>query len=211
MRARQQRRHNDRADTTAHGEAQRRALVGVAYRLIAEKGFEGLRTRDVAERAGINIATLHYYFATKEDLIRGVVGLMSDLFAGKHVSETCYPDSDPLTAFRDDLADVPRQWQSEPQLYIVLIELYQRALRDPAIRRIMREMEAGWTGYLTSYLTHGVAQGVFRQDLDIALLATMLRTLIKGMIIEIMTYEADFPAERLTTEIERWLTLHARP
>ncbi len=39
----------------------RRAEIAAAARaLIVEKGVEGLRTRDIAERVGINIATLHY-------------------------------------------------------------------------------------------------------------------------------------------------------
>ena len=50
------------------------ALVQAAYDLLAERGFEGLRTRDIAAKVGVNIATLHYYFPTKEKLIRGVVG-----------------------------------------------------------------------------------------------------------------------------------------
>src|ERR671930_1437805 len=52
----------------------REALVVAAYQRIAADGFEGLRTRDVAADAGVNIATLHYYFPTKEALIRGVIG-----------------------------------------------------------------------------------------------------------------------------------------
>ena len=52
----------------------RRALVAAAYTRIANEGFEGLRTRDVAADVGVNIATLHYYFPTKEALIRGVIG-----------------------------------------------------------------------------------------------------------------------------------------
>src|SRR5919201_6765497 len=52
----------------------RRALVAAAYRRIANDGFEGLRTRDVAADVGVNIATLHCYFPTKEALIRAVIG-----------------------------------------------------------------------------------------------------------------------------------------
>ena len=51
----------------------RSALVLAAYRQIAARGFEGLRTREVAAEVGVNIATLHYYFPTKEKLIEGVV------------------------------------------------------------------------------------------------------------------------------------------
>ncbi|MBI4046729.1 MAG: TetR family transcriptional regulator, partial [Devosia nanyangense] len=41
-------------------EERRRAIAMAARQLIIEKGFEGLRTRDIADRVGINIATLHY-------------------------------------------------------------------------------------------------------------------------------------------------------
>ena len=51
-----------------------------AYRLIAERGLEELRTRDIAAEVGINIATLHYYFRTKEQLIAAVVEHMALLF-----------------------------------------------------------------------------------------------------------------------------------
>src|SRR5919204_449135 len=52
----------------------RRALIAAAYARIANEGFEGLRTREVAADVGVNIATLHYYFPTKDALIRAVVG-----------------------------------------------------------------------------------------------------------------------------------------
>jgi AcrR family transcriptional regulator len=50
------------------GDERRRSLVLAAYHLIAEGGLERLRTRDIAARAGMNIATLHYYFPGKEDV-----------------------------------------------------------------------------------------------------------------------------------------------
>jgi len=39
-----------------------------ARKLFQEKGFEAVRTREIAEAAGINSALLHYYFRTKEKL-----------------------------------------------------------------------------------------------------------------------------------------------
>ena len=42
-------------------------------RALRQEGFEGLRTRDVAADVGVNIGTLHYYFPSKEALIRAAV------------------------------------------------------------------------------------------------------------------------------------------
>jgi len=39
-----------------------------ARRLFQEKGFDAVRTREIAEAAGINSALLHYYFRSKERL-----------------------------------------------------------------------------------------------------------------------------------------------
>ncbi len=39
-----------------------------ATRIFIREGFAAARTRDIAEAAGINIATLHYYYRTKEEL-----------------------------------------------------------------------------------------------------------------------------------------------
>src|SRR6266480_4421461 len=52
-------------------EGREQALVQAAFNQIAERGFEGLRTREVAAGVGLNIATLHYYFPTKEAPISG--------------------------------------------------------------------------------------------------------------------------------------------
>ena len=51
------------------GDDRRQAIAAAARAIIVEKGLEGLRTRDIAERVGINIATLHYHVPTKEALI----------------------------------------------------------------------------------------------------------------------------------------------
>src|SRR5256885_4788736 len=54
-------------------EDREQALVRAAFNQIAERGFEGLRTREVAAGVRLHIATLHYYFPTKEALIPRVV------------------------------------------------------------------------------------------------------------------------------------------
>src|SRR5919202_5684043 len=64
-----------RPDTPGAGRPDRhQALVEAAFRRLAVDGFEGLRTREVAADVGVNVATLHYYFPTKEALIRAVIG-----------------------------------------------------------------------------------------------------------------------------------------
>src|SRR5579862_6316911 len=39
-----------------------------ARKLFTEKGFDAVKTRDIAKEAGINLALLNYYFRSKEKL-----------------------------------------------------------------------------------------------------------------------------------------------
>src|SRR6476660_3600329 len=55
-------------------------IAAAARSLIAERGFEGLRTRDIADRVGINVATMHYHVPTKERLIEIVAESLRDDF-----------------------------------------------------------------------------------------------------------------------------------
>src|SRR6266540_3746344 len=81
----------------------RQALVAAAYQRIAIEGFEGLRTRDVAADVGLNIATLHYYYPTKESLIRGVIG-----HAMQRFQATMPTDGSPGPAASEALARAAR-------------------------------------------------------------------------------------------------------
>jgi len=51
----------------------RERILAAALAVFAERGFEGARTREIAERAGANLGLLTYYFGGKEPLWRAAV------------------------------------------------------------------------------------------------------------------------------------------
>jgi AcrR family transcriptional regulator len=51
----------------------RRGILKAAEESFAASGFVGATTRQVAARAGVNVATLHYHFGNKERLYRAVL------------------------------------------------------------------------------------------------------------------------------------------
>jgi AcrR family transcriptional regulator len=190
---------------TARGEEQQAALVRAAFDLIAERGFEGLRTRDVAAGAGVNIATLHYYFPRKEDLIRGVVAAAVGQFRRSEVSDHGSQNRDPLTELRSFLRSRQEQMRQSPELFTVLLELSTRAIRDPAIRTIMGETDQAWRGNLAGLLRAGVEQGTLRADMDVEAVAASLVALSKGLHLQ-MIMGPDLPDDAaLSAEVERWL------
>jgi DNA-binding transcriptional regulator YbjK len=61
------------AASTPKGERRRQALVASAAALLAEGGFDAVRHRTVAERAGLPLASTTYYFGSLDDLIIAAV------------------------------------------------------------------------------------------------------------------------------------------
>src|SRR5438132_10943889 len=106
----------------------KQSLVDAAYRLIAGRGFEGLRTRDIASAVGVNIATLHYYFPTKEALVKAVVA-----HAFTRFRSTLSPEGTATDELRQHFGGLRRLSREEPELFAVMGELALRAPRDTVI------------------------------------------------------------------------------
>ena len=186
----------------ARRDERRRALVDAAYDVIAARGFEGLRTRAVAARARVNVATLHYYFSGKEALVRGVMERLTEQFRTVH-APSARNRLAPLQRLRQELADASYYQARRGDLVVVWLELMLRAQRDPAIQRSMRRVLRGWRRTLRQIVTAGVRDGTFRADLDPDAAATAVAALISGLSL---TAGGRSDHVRARAEIERWLT-----
>ncbi|KDE99233.1 TetR family transcriptional regulator [Mycolicibacterium aromaticivorans JS19b1 = JCM 16368] len=60
---------NVTAAMTPKGERRRYALISAAAELLREGGFEAVRHRSVARRAGLPLASTTYYFSSLDDLV----------------------------------------------------------------------------------------------------------------------------------------------
>jgi AcrR family transcriptional regulator len=157
----------------------RRDLLAAAYALTAERGLEGLRTRDIAARAGVNISTLHYYFGTKESLLVALVEYASEKFAGPHTAPAGRRGG-PRTSLREHFEGSWRTFQDNPQLGTVLQELVLRGQRDSSTRSAFRELHDGWNKEVERILRQGVADGSIRSDLDPRVGARIVTSFIMG-------------------------------
>ncbi len=62
-----------RPGSYARGEDTRRRILETALEIFAAEGYEGTSTRLLAERAGVNLPAIQYYFGSKEGLYRAVI------------------------------------------------------------------------------------------------------------------------------------------
>jgi TetR/AcrR family transcriptional regulator, regulator of cefoperazone and chloramphenicol sensitivity len=182
-------------------------LVRIAYGLIAEKGFEGFRWREVAALAGINTATLHYYFPTKEELIRGVVEYLVQEFSTNRARAQAKAGS-AADELRWEFEDVGIRMHETPEQFIVMTELSVRAARDPAVAQIMRYMQEGWRGSVIAMLERGVREGIFRADLDLISTANGIMALLKGLVSSsrLERKEVDDLVSQMARLAHQWVT-----
>lgn len=138
-------------------------------------GFEGLRLRQVAEDAGIDHSTLHYHFATKQDLIGAVAEYATRQF---RVLGDGVPD-DPADAMRAHLAGLRRMMDDWPELLVVTGELDLRARRDPVVAAALDRQQAGWRELLVRMLEAGNAGGAWSVDSEAG--AELVIAVVKGV------------------------------
>src|SRR5882672_1484697 len=179
-------------------ERRREELVRAAFNQIAEHGFEGLRTRDVAAEVGVNIATLHYYFPTKESLIRGVVE-----YAMARFRSTLAPHGSPADQLRNYLRAVRKLLAEEPALGSVMGELAVRSARDKSIAAIMTEMYGVWHVTTRGLLRRAVKEGNLRPELDSDGVAALIVATLTAMTLPTMTGAPR--TDQALRQLERWL------
>jgi AcrR family transcriptional regulator len=174
--------------------------VLAAYREIAEGGFEGLRTREVAREVGVNIATLHYYFPTKESLIRAVLDHAMGRFR-----TTLEPHGSPSSQLRNHLRAVRALMLEEPELGAVMAELALRSVRDESIGSIMSEMYGVWHVTIRGLLRRAVKDGGLRRELDSDAVAALIIATLTSMTLPVMIDPKR--GERALRQLESWLGL----
>lgn len=112
----------------------RQKLKDVAICLFAEKGLDGVTTRDIAKQSGLNIGLIAYYFKNKEGLYQTAVR--------EYVESVVAEFSKLLDDFssREITADNYRKLMNE-----ALTSLVQLKLKSPHMHiLLMRETLSGW-------------------------------------------------------------------
>jgi len=180
----------------------RQALVAAAFQRIASEGFEGLRTRDVAGDAGVNIATLHYYFPTKEALIRGVIGHAMQRFAATIPSQ-----GSGLEQLQGHLRALSRLIKDDQQLWAVMGELVLRAPRDPDLAQTFHQSDAFWHRTLRDLIVRCIMSGAANDQLDADDAAALTIAAIRGLSLPTVGGVDVGRVNRVFRQLERMLGL----
>ena len=178
----------------------RQSLMQATFDIIAAEGFEGLRTRAVAERAGVNIATLHYYYPTKEALIGAFAQYLGEIFMRTHASAVPSTGRGGLDRLRQEFADAAYYMAELKDLMTVMGELGLRSQRDPVVKQNLDVMLFYWRRNLEETVRAGLKDGSFRPELDADQVTATLIALFRGL--SILGSEG---VESVRQVVEQWL------
>jgi len=159
----------------SQGLERKEELVGAAYRQIAANGFEGLRTRDVADEVGVNVATLHYHFPTKEDLIRAVVGYTMSRFQA-----TLAQNGTARERLQGHFRGLRRLSREEPEVFAVMAELWMRSVRDTSLAKIIGKANDYWFETLRSLIQGARSEGALPKEIEADGMAAVVVATLRG-------------------------------
>jgi AcrR family transcriptional regulator len=151
-------------------------IINHAIELFAEKGFEGSSIRDLAARAGVNVAMVNYYFGSKEKLFESMVedrasytrGLLDEI-----ANNTSYTDIDKMDRIIDAYIN---KLFSNRKFHRVMHQEMMLSKRESLQQGIVNVIYPN-SVIIKSVIEAGIKKGTFRK-VDVPLvIATMVGTI----------------------------------
>jgi len=161
------------------GRATRERILEAAVALMAEIGIDRVRTRAVAERAGVNPALVHYHFGSMSALVLEAaehaliheLGPSIDAFAS---GSTIQDGIVAILAWIEDQGRTPGS--------TVLAEAMVKSTRDPALRDWSTHASQRFRALILERLQVALDAGEIDRSLDLESTAVLLAAALDGLL-----------------------------
>ena len=168
------------------GRGKRDVLHG-ARRVIALRGADATRFRDVADETGSAVSTLQYSFGSREDLIIAALedAAEADL---ERAQEAAAAASGAVAQLRALVCEsvIADSDESTREQWLVWVEYWRAATRDSELRSGSAAVYARWRTLVGGILADGRAAGDFRGDLDTDQAAIQVLALLDGVGVPVV-------------------------
>jgi AcrR family transcriptional regulator len=126
-------------------------LVSAALRVIAAHGVAGATTRAIVAEAGMPLASFHYAFESRDEMMRELVSFVveNETLA---VFESYRFGVDARTSIHAALSAYLETIAEDPTHELVMFELVQYALRTPGLDHLARDQWARYRSSIVSLL-----------------------------------------------------------
>ncbi len=156
------------------------------------------RVADIAKATNVSGGLIHYHFATKDELMAEMLRTTSEGEQRQLEDIVAGPGTAVERLDRAIRHYVPRT--RTDQSWILWIESWAAGLRAPAVRAILKELEAAWIGALEQVIREGVASGEFTCA-DPAGAAERLDALLDGLVVRCTLHPEAVSRKRLLEHV----------
>lgn len=155
---------NRPAKRTSNGGSRRDELLAIAARVFANKGIASATVRDIAQEAGILSGSLYHHFASKEEMVREIIGPGGSPQAPtyREIFDTA-PNAE--EAMRRSMRDAVRWVADHPDVARIFRNDAQYISETPALAESEERRQSNRLIWI-EIVDAGIADGVFRRDLD---------------------------------------------
>ncbi len=166
-------------------------LLAAAAEVIAERGIAATRISDVAERAGTSSPAVLYWFGSKEELLSEALTWEEDRFyadlTGRLGAGMTPPERLALLI----------EASSNGGGWLLWMELWSRALRDPGVAVARGELDRRWRSVVAEIVEDGKEAGEF-EDCDADDVAATLAALLDGLAVQVSLEDPEMPPARMS-------------
>jgi AcrR family transcriptional regulator len=156
-------------------------ILEAACVAILDRGFPATRIADIAAAAGVSTGTVHYYFATKDEvLIAALKWASGRLFAR---IEEPGDDAAERRLARLLAVSVPYPGPARDE-YVLWIELWLRVLHQPDLLAQCEAISEQWRDYFHDAVRRGAASGAFTPVADPDEVAERIVAFVDGVGFE---------------------------
>jgi AcrR family transcriptional regulator len=172
-------------------DARRAELLQAALRVMSRDGIAAGTTRAIVAEAGMPLATFHYCFRSRNELLRELITLVTGMereaataaMAGAAFAPDGAAQPVPLD-FRETLRRGLRGYlgllEEKPGQELFLFELNHYALRTPELQDLAVEQYRQYYGTATQLLVTAAELAGMRWTMELPVLARLVVTLIDG-------------------------------
>jgi AcrR family transcriptional regulator len=166
----------------------RQQILEAAALVIAERGLCDTRVADIGKRAGVSAALVLYYFGSKDGILTEALTFAEDRFYLETFHELARMESARQRLSRLIDVSFPPEGRGKADIvsdWVLWIELWSRALRDPEVSRKREALDRRWRDTIAEVVRDGQASGEF-EGVDAGDFALRLAALIDGLALQVV-------------------------
>lgn len=189
-------------------------ILDAAEKLMAEKGIDKTSVRDIAEKAGVNLAMISYYFGSKEKMLEAMFVQRTSYYRLQLESMVRNHELEPMAKMEKLIDQYIEKMQQHQTFHRILVRA-QMVNENPAIKAQIHELKKENQALIRQIIEEGQKKGVFKKQVDLPML---MMTLV-GTISQLLTTQhyyreinglQDMPDEEFQKHSRKKLSIHLK-